>query len=419
MSKSKVFCAYPYVSLFVANSGKQLPCCYAQNAHTPDMPMPNISDARTIQDLWNSPYIRNVRETMNSAKFPSACGICRRTEALGGVSHRQRSLEQFDEAVQDVTIDQGHMVTSSIRHLDLRLGNKCNLACRMCHPASSNQLIPEWSASEDPQERREAELVRARKQWSHSDRCIDILKSPEVDPLHIHIAGGEPAIDRKHERILEYLVETGKSRQMTLSYNTNLTQVVPGLRWREDFKNIVILASVDGAGAVNEYIRYPSQWVEIDKMLRFYVDQCNQYGNVQMEVNVTVSAYNILDLSNLFKYLASLPSSRPIVPVFTLVHDPAWLQISVLPKDLLLKAKENMLSVSPLYGCASANSLMEERTSVILAWVDEAITEQKNFEIFRKKTEFFDLQRSASVLDIIPQLQQYWRQTPVLQEPIV
>lgn len=415
MSKGKVFCAYPYVSLFVANSGKQFPCCYAQNAHATEVPMPNISEAQHIQDLWNSKYIRKVREIMSEEKFPAACGICKRTEDLQGLSHRQRSLEQFAEQVGEVLVDESHEVTSAIRHLDLRLGNKCNLACRMCHPASSNQLIPEWLKSDVVSERKEAEAIRKKSQWSHLDESIALLQSEIVNPVHLHLAGGEPAIDKKHERVLEHLIASHKSQEVTLSYNTNLTHIVPGLKWREHFKRIMIHASIDGIGALNEYIRYPSKWPEIDRHLRQYIEECNRHENVQLEVNVTVSAYNILFLKELLQYFAGLPAKRPVVPVFTLVHDPEWLKISVLPQEILAEALEKLRSVGDIYADEHANILMHQRLVVFHQWLKEASADGVLFDVFCDKTEFFDRQRNCRILDVMPELKKHWRKSPMLE----
>ncbi len=414
MSKSKAFCAYPYVSLFIANSGKQLPCCYAQNDHASEIPNPNISEAQHMQDLWNSHYLKKLREMMSDGKFPAACNICEKTEQLKGMSHRQRSLEQFAEQLVDVEVDGGHHVSSPIRHLDLRLGNKCNLACRMCHPASSNQLIPEWQLSSIESERKEAEAIRKKSQWSHSDASMDLLTCGDlVDPVHLHLAGGEPAIDKKHERVLEYLVASGKSKRITLSYNTNLTHVIPGLKWREHFKKIMILVSIDGVGTVNEYIRHPSRWLDIDHMFRFYLEQANLYSNVQIETNVTVSAYNILHLKELFLYFSQLPSRRPVVPVFTLVQDPQWLKISVLPVNLQKSAKEKLDDLQIIYADEHANVLMQQRLVVFREWLGRAQQDKEMFEMFCQKTEFFDRHRRANIFEIVPQLREHWRPTPV------
>lgn len=414
MANGKVFCAYPYVSLFVSNSGKQLPCCYAQNNHTSETPAPNILKSKNTQDLWNSDYIRTIRALMAEGKFPAACSVCEKTEALRGKSHRHRSLDQFAEELESLVEDRFY-VKSPIRHLDLRLGNKCNLACRMCHPASSNQLIPEWLMSKEVSERKEAQDVMAMPQWSRSESALELLKSDIVDPTFIHFAGGEPSIDKRHEKVLEHLVEMGKSKKIILSYNTNLTQKISALRFVERFRKIKITVSLDGVGALNDYIRAPSNWNQLNKNLLDYVELSESSEKVQVEANVTLSAYNILAIKSIIKYFASLSVQKPIVPVFTIVEDPNWLSFRVLPPELRLRADMGLQEALNIYCRLEENELLKERLQVVRDILKAAVWDDQLFEKFCEKTEFFDRSRGVSVFDVIPDWREHWRRSPMLE----
>ncbi|MCC6138191.1 MAG: twitch domain-containing radical SAM protein, partial [Bdellovibrionaceae bacterium] len=411
MSKGKVFCAYPYVSLFVANSGKQFPCCYAQNAHSSEIVQAHISKAAHIEDLWNSDYIKKIRQIMKEGQFPAACSNCERTELLLGESYRQRSLEQFQDEIEAVVVAADNTVASPIKHLDLRLGNKCNLACRMCHPMSSNQLIPEWLESTEADDRSEAQDALKTPPWSRAENSMNLLSSPVVDPVYMHLAGGEPSIDKRHEKVLEHLVASGKAKRMTISYNTNLTQMVPALKFKEQFNKILITASIDGVGAINDYIRYPSQWNNIEKNLNCYLLEVESAANFKLEVNITVSAYNILFIAELVRYLAQL--SIPIVPVFTIVQDPDWIEISVLPKNLLQRAFLQLSELRDIYSQGRDNALLQERLSGLKEWIRTSRWSEERFLKFCSKTDYFDQKRRMSIFDFLPELKGHWRGSPV------
>jgi hypothetical protein len=68
---------------------------------------------------------------------------------------------------------------------------------------------------------------------------------------------------------LELCIRSGRASEIELSYNTNLT-VLPervSSLWPH-FRSVSLLCSVDGFGAVNDYIRRPSRWSDIDRNLR-------------------------------------------------------------------------------------------------------------------------------------------------------
>ncbi len=77
----------------------------------------------------------------------------------------------------------------------------------------------------------------------------------------VHLAGGEPMVIAKAWNFLRRLSDLGFSRNIELCYNTNWT-VIPkwtGDVWRA-FKAVDLFISMDGVGAVNEFIRHPLKW---------------------------------------------------------------------------------------------------------------------------------------------------------------
>jgi glutamate-1-semialdehyde 2,1-aminomutase len=107
------------------------------------------------------------------------------------------------------------------------------------------------------------------------------------------IIGGEPLLIKEVRYILRHLVERGVARNITLLISTNGT--CADNEWFDllsNFQSINMQISVDGHGGINEYIRSPSKWKTIEENIALF----NNQPNTWCDVNMTVQAYNILNI---------------------------------------------------------------------------------------------------------------------------
>jgi hypothetical protein len=130
---------------------------------------------------------------------------------------------------------------------------------------------------------------------------------------------------------------------MTISYNTNLT-VLPEriLELWPAFQAVRITASLDGLGAVNDFIRYPSRWRVIDANLRRLdceYQSLNLLGG--LATNTAVQIYNVFSVCDLLDYLAD-SFARLEVPNLSIVTQPEYLSVQVLPSELKQLASERL-----------------------------------------------------------------------------
>ena len=67
---------------------------------------------------------------------------------------------------------------------------------------------------------------------------------------------------------LRICVDSGFAGGIDLSYNTNITLLPQGVAelWPQ-FKSVSLSCSIDGYGSLNEYIRRPSRWRDVDRHL--------------------------------------------------------------------------------------------------------------------------------------------------------
>ncbi len=142
---ANTFCIIPWVHRFTDEQGFHQLCCVAsgdgnclRNAQGERL---HVSERLTDEDVLNSPTATSTRAQMMRGQWPQACGRCRQAEEAGGRSIRTHLNERFDrgrsEDLLRRTQGDGYLEKPVVRYADIRLGNVCNLTCRMCGPVAS------------------------------------------------------------------------------------------------------------------------------------------------------------------------------------------------------------------------------------------------------------------------------------------
>ena len=254
-----------------------------------------------------------------------------------------RESELLSETGEDGSLDR-----PVVRYADIRLGNSCNLTCRMCGPVASRLWAASYNQVQPAQYRMPALqlAILGQSNWVKREPVAWLLEQslPSVEALHF--AGGEPLIVPEMVDALEHCVESGRAGEIDLSYNTNLTvlpEKVTAL-WPH-FRSVSLLCSVDGYGRLNDYIRRPSRWSDIDRNLRTVDLNFAEWKIRWATVSATIQTYNVLTINQLFLYLRSAGFSRitrlpQLVPLFY----PPYLSIQVLPPAVKALARERLMA---------------------------------------------------------------------------
>lgn len=275
---STTFCAIPWIHRQTDEQGFHQLCCVAagegntlRNAHGERL---HISQQLTDEQVLNSPGVKLVRRQMMRGEWPAACERCRQSEEAGSSSIRMLLNRQFGED-REILLGQtrpdGTIDHPGVRYADIRLGNACNLTCRMCGPAASRLWAAYFNDVQPAAYRLPAGQLHilGENNWVKREPLAWLLEQclPSVERLHF--AGGEPLIVPEMVDALQQCVASGRANQIELSYNTNVTvlpEKVTAL-WPH-FRSVSLLCSVDGYGRLNDYIRRPSCWSDIDRNLR-------------------------------------------------------------------------------------------------------------------------------------------------------
>ena len=392
---SKTYCVVPWTQLAINSSGLYRVCCNA----IPGKNLVRNKDGQAlyvyknpVNEVWESETYQEIRKQMLNSKRPDMCLRCFREEDSGVESARQKWNKRWSSS---------HVYNSkppmSIKYVDLRLGNLCNLKCRMCNPYASNKWVDEWN-----QVAHKAELV---PNFSLSEKQVKELKSMDWPSLEktwenlypvlesieeLYLTGGEPFLSLEQVRLLKKMVDSGKSKKITLKYNTNLTLLPEKLisLWK-NFKVVKINASIDGVGALNDYIRYPAKWDVIHNNLKKLFELKNQGLPLEVGVHITVQMYNIL---RLHESVAFFKDNFDCESYLNILNHPHCLNIRTLPDFLKEKVASHLSSFS-------SNGSIKE----VIKYLHQESWYDKYYEEFMDYTKTLDGLREESLEKIIPE----------------
>jgi sulfatase maturation enzyme AslB (radical SAM superfamily) len=381
--------------------GQSRPCCLND-----DPPLETRRQLHSADDLihaWNHSQFQKIRKEMLNGQRPSDCWRCYDREDKGLTSSRQESNTMFPGELEriEATGDPGGMVREGLRAIDFRLDNICNLRCRMCHPRYSSGLRPEWGALGF-----EEGLEEADGAWFDRDSFWRDLFARSPDLEHVTIAGGETLINRRFHWLLDHLIEQGIAYRISLHFHTNLTVIDESvLRKLEKFKTVNLRVSLDGTGAVNSYIRHPSDWEKLAANVSL-VNQWAKWPFLRVFMNVTVQAYNLLNIPDLIEYSLTLENFRP--PKLQLIQEPEAFLVSALPQNLRDRATERLkpyleLRRFPKSWTSFDQKRFRQNITEVISHLG-GIEGQAGFEDLVKRTLAHDRYRKQSVHDFIPEL---------------
>jgi len=219
--------------------------------------------------------------------------------------------------------------------LDLKLGNICNLKCRICGSWSSSTFAAEelqWlRANEDRKENYHYHMLRQGawprenpKFWSEIDQVLDQIR-------YIEFTGGEPFMIREHFDMLQGMVDRGIAGQVEIHYNTNGTQWPEGAEeiWRH-FKTVEIAFSIDDVGTRFEYQRSGAVWSEVCANIERFKLLKSRNTNIQLQVCTTVNVFNVYYLETVANWIAQ--QNFDFV-YWNMMHEAYYFSISTLPES--------------------------------------------------------------------------------------
>ncbi len=336
MGNSKSFCMKPWVHLFVSHFGTVTPCCI-----TPwdkEQALGDIND-QTVAEIWNGKPMRDLRLNMLKDKPDQRCWQCYENEKMGLHSDRHNTNFHFGHHLPWALSTElnGTAPESKPIHWDIRISNLCNFKCRICGHHSSSQWFEDAKALGLIWH--EQKLNRGTKDFDRLMKQLDFV-IPDLE--EIYFAGGEPLIMEEHYHMLQMLIERGKTN-IRLQYNTNFSQThfksYDLFEMWATFKNVHVLASLDGSGTRGELQRSGQRWQQVIDNRRRMMRVC---PDVDFVIASTICIFNILHLPDFHRQCVEegLITVDKFLP-HTLKTPPEY-NVRIMPQALKLEAEDKI-----------------------------------------------------------------------------
>ena len=319
----KYLCTAPWTHTYVSPQGERRLCCASredsdfqkQYIDTGEQNPEPIFNPISIKDHWNSEYMKDIRKRMMDGEAIPQCVVCNEN-VLNLHTYRSYFTDTlFPHKIQELidTTDETGYTTMVPVSYDYRLSNLCNFKCRMC----GDQLSSSWEAENKVNKRLQDEpwlIPNNRRKITNFQKEVleeELQAAVDEDVIEeIYWVGGEPLMWERHWTIMDQLKDSSWKKEITIRYNTNLSRVdykkYNLFDMLEGFKAVNICASIDGAGAIGEYIRTGIKWDEwLDNFKRgIYLNE--EYGDDAMVFDVTLTTPGLFGLKDLFDVVTEL-----------------------------------------------------------------------------------------------------------------
>ena len=339
------FCVLPWISLEASPIGTVRPCCLADDELLDDSGEKFSLLTADLGAVQNSQGMRELRRQFLAGDQPQTCRKCWNEERAGRTSKRMHTLDRMKHmGITDTWTEDA----KPLMFLDLKLGNICNLKCRICGSWSSSQFATEEINHAPPEEKKQTYAYQMLKAgawprdnhnfWDQIDSCL-------TDIRYIEFTGGEPFLIQEHFDMLQGIVDRGIAHQVEIHYNTNGTQYPESAFeiWKH-FKTVEIAFSIDDLGARFEYQRSNAVWWEVEQNLGKFRSKRLEYPNIQLQCCSTVNVFNIRYIDQLAAWIVLQGFD---FVYWNMMHDAWYFSIATLP-DGAKTALTNHLLTAPI-----------------------------------------------------------------------
>lgn len=328
------FCVLPWVSLETSPIGTVRPCCLAEEEIIDDHGQKFDLDTAKFSSVQDSGYMKNLRHQFLLKIRPDTCRKCWNEEDAGRVSKRMHTLDRLKHMIPD-----DHWTTDAraLMFLDLKLGNICNLKCRICGSWSSSQFAVEEIRHSAKDQGDFHRLMLKKGTWPQANQTFWQQIDDLLDQIrYIEFTGGEPFMISEHFDMLQGIVDRGIAHQVEIHYNTNGTQWPEHAeRIWQHFKTVEVAFSIDDLDERFEYQRTNARWIEVVANLNRFRGLRSRYSNIQLQVCSTVNIFNVWHLEGLAEWIDMQDFD---FIYWNMLHEAKYFSIASLPAAAKLLA---------------------------------------------------------------------------------
>ncbi len=403
MNKDTI-CVIPWVHLNIIPRGKVYPCCMTTDFGN----FAGDLNTQSIEEIWNSDYMKSIRVQMMNGQEPKMCSRCFEGERSSGQSTRRNHNNYFRTKLEEIPVitqSDGHVDKIDLKYWDFRFSNLCNYKCRTCGPEYSSSWIPDARALGWQDEKKDEKVININVEDSSN---VDFLKK-YVDVVEkVYFAGGEPLLMDEHWQILEMLDEKQR-HDVILTYNTNLSKLTYKDKnvldyWRKWGRRVWLWPSIDEIDERAELIRSGTNWKNVEKNLKDVVEL-----DIHIKPSVTVSNMNVFRIPEIVQRMIDIGVVRESDEnwhnfSFNVLEYSPYFHVSTLSDNTRMKAKEKLENFISDFNSKYNTDIRYK--FLHLFWHLEKPHNPDLAALFKKNTTRIDQLRNEDTLVTIPELKE-------------
>ena len=343
MTLPSTICMLPWISIETSPMGTTRPCCLAHDEITDDAGKKYDLNETNLETIYHSKYMQDLRRQFRAGEKPATCNRCWEEEAAGRDSKRIHSQVRLKKLYNQ--IDWENNDPDQLWFVDLKLGNICNLKCRICGSWSSSKWAEEEMAylpADVPKKNHIAYTWLKQGAWPRKTETFwDNMRDLIPNVKYFEFTGGEPWMIQEHFDLLQYAVDQGYSKNIDIHYNTNGTQQPDDyLELWSNFGRVDIAFSIDNVGDRFEYERYGAKWNVANEIIDKVHNQ-SVIKNITTQLCFTINIQNVYYLDELLAWADTKPWGSVY---FNMLHSPDHMNIQYMTpaaKELVLDKLRN------------------------------------------------------------------------------
>ena len=324
------FCVLPWISLEASPIGTVRPCCLADDEIVDDQGTKFSLMTADFAEIQNSNHMRKLRNEFLAGQTPQTCRKCWNEESAGRTSKRMHTLDRLKHILPDQSWTED---AKPLMFLDLKLGNICNLKCRICGSWSSSTFAVEEIAHDSSVDRKKNfhyQMLKAgawprenQQFWNQIDESLNDIR-------YIEFTGGEPFMIEEHFDMLQGIVDRGIAHQVEIHYNTNGTQYPARAEeiWQH-FRTVEIAFSIDDVNERFEYQRTNAVWNNVVENIALFKNMQTRLRNIRLQVCTTVNVFNVYYIEEVANWI---DQQRFDFVYWNIMHDAWYFSVSTLPE---------------------------------------------------------------------------------------
>ena len=255
----------------------------------------------TLDQHWNSEHMKSVRRRMMAGETLPECDVCN-SKLLNTDVYRTYFWHLFKHKYDDIWLNTDDTGATTMKPVswDYRFSNLCNFKCRTC----GDMLSSAWESEQ--RQHNMIDWANPKNNWMQPavKQEITAFQDSQIEAEfaqavaehrveEVYWVGGEPLMYEQHWRYMKQIVDQGDGGLVYARYNTNLSRIqYRGTNLYSDILDHIrdwqICASIDGTGAIGEYIRTGLNWSVFLENFRHGVDRMRHPRQMRLDFTLTL-----------------------------------------------------------------------------------------------------------------------------------